>query len=73
MVKFFLEILGNTFTNGVLNIFPSALFLLLPNEILNRLQNLVLRLTKRKIDIQIISYLMFLPITICVLAIAVGY
>ena len=53
MVKFFLEILGNTFTTGVINMFPSALFLLLPNEILNRLQNLVLRLTKRKIDIQL--------------------
>ena len=73
MVKFFLEILGNTFTTGVINMFPSALFLLLPDEILNRLQNLVLRLTKRKIDIQIISYLMFLPFTIGFLAIAVGY
>ena len=74
MVKFLLEILQNIFITGVVNIFPTAILLLLiPDDILDRLQNLVLRLTKRKIDIQIISYLMFLPITICVLAIAVGY
>ena len=53
MVRFFLDILGNTFTTCLINTFPSGLFLLLPDGILNRLQNLVLRLTKRKIDIQL--------------------
>ena len=44
MVKFFLEILRNIFITGVVNIFPTAILLLLiPDDILDKLQNLVLK------------------------------
>lgn len=65
MVKFFLEILRNIFITGVVNIFPTALLLLLiPDDILDRLQNLVLRVTKKKIDFQIIVFVIPLPFVI---------
>ena len=65
MVKFFLEILGNIFITGVVNIFPTAILLLLiPDDILDRLQNLVLRVTKKKIDVQIIVFVIPLPFVI---------
>ena len=65
MVKFLLEILRNIFITGVVNIFPTAILLLLiPDDILNRLQNLVLRVTKKKIDVQLIVYVIPLPFVI---------
>ena len=65
MVKFFLEILRNIFITGVVNIFPTAILLLLiPDDNLDRLQNLVLRVTKKKIDVQIIVFVIPLPFVI---------
>ena len=65
MVKFFLEILRNIFITGVVNIFPTAILLLLiPDDNLYRLQNLVLRVTKKKIDVQIIVFVIPLPFVI---------
>ena len=65
MVKFLLEILQNIFITGVVNIFPTAILLLLiPDDILDRLQNLVLRVTKKKIDVQLIVYVIPLPFVI---------
>ena len=65
MVKFFLEILQNIFITGVVNIFPTAILLLLiPDDILYRLQNLVLRVTKKKIDVQLIVFVIPLPFVI---------
>tara|TARA_B100001057_G_C22317877_1_gene744570 strand:- start:331 stop:555 length:225 start_codon:yes stop_codon:yes gene_type:complete len=65
MVKFFLEILQNIFITGVVNIFPTAILLLLiPDDILDRLQNLVLRVTKKKIDVQLIVFVIPLPFVI---------
>ena len=65
MVKFLLEILGKIFVTGVVNIFPTAILLLLiPDDILNRLQKLVLRITKKNIDVQLIVFVVPLPFVI---------
>ena len=70
MVKFLLEILQNIFITGVVNIFPTAILLLLiPDDILDRLQNLVLRVTKKKIDVQLIVFVIPLPFVIYFLSI----
>ena len=70
MVQFFLDILIKIFITGAVNVIPSAILLLLiPDDILDRLQNLVLRVTKKKIDVQIIVFVITLPFVIYFLSI----
>ena len=68
MVKFFLEILANIFITGVVNIFPSATLLLViaPERfgLVQRLENLSFKIFKKRIDIQIICFVITLPFTI---------
>ena len=65
MLIFFLKLLIKLFISGVLNIFPTVIILLLiPDEILDSLQKLVLRVTKYNIDVQFIVFLIPLPFVI---------
>ena len=65
MLKFFLKILIKLFIAGVINIFPTVILLLLiPDGILDRFQKLVLKVTKKNIDVQLIVFLIPLPFVI---------
>ena len=68
MVKFLLGKLVNIFTTGVVNLMVSAVLLLViaPDRfgLVQKLENLSLKIFKKRIDIQIICYLITLPFTI---------
>ena len=68
MVKFLLGTIANIFITGVVNLIFSALLLLViaPDRfgLVKKLENLSLKIFKKRIDIQIICYLITLPFTI---------
>tara|TARA_B000000609_G_C23965880_1_gene236561 strand:- start:163 stop:396 length:234 start_codon:yes stop_codon:yes gene_type:complete len=68
MVKFLLGTIANIFTTAVVNLIFSALLLLViaPDRfgLVQKLENLSLKIFKKRIDIQIICYLITLPFTI---------